>query len=539
MKGKQAAKDKQAIEEALGRRLLLGETIVSNVRKYPHKEALVYGKTRLTYKQFNTRINHLAHALIDIGIKEGSKVAILAFNCNQFLEAYYALGKIGGIAVPLNFRLHPEELTYMVNHSDAEAFIVGEAFIDTVKGMKKDLPKVRKYIAIADKSVRGMLNYENWISKYPDDEPLVLVDEDDPVFIMYTAGTTGRPKGAVITHKNEVVMWMLGPCYVFTEPSLFNNYRFHDFRILAAPPIFHLAAFGFCQFGFFGGTTVILPEEVFDPAYIMRIIQEEKINAILLIPAMANFLFLLPDLDKYDTSSLQVWLSGAAVLPTETRKLIQKHFTNVRILDLFGQTEMSPLVTCLLPSESRGRETSVGRVLPFIEMRIVDDNNNDVPVGAVGEAIYRGPTVMKEYYKDPKATSEAMRGGWFHSGDLVKSDAGGYIYVVDRKKDMIISGGENIYPAEIEEVLFQHPKILECAVLGVHDEKWGESVKAVVVCKPGEQLSEQEVIDYCKSHLASYKKPRSVDFVESLPHSALGKVLKRVLREQYGKSVKY
>lgn len=539
MKSKQLAKDGQAIEGELARRLLLGETIVRNVHKFPHKEAVIYGKTRLTYKQFNERINRLAHALLDIGIKKGSKVAILSFNCNQFLEAYYALGKIGGVAVPLNFRLHTEELAYMVHHSDAEAFIVGEPFVQMVKDMQKDLPQVRQYISIIEKPVKGMLNYEKWIAKYPDNEPLVLVDEDDPLFIMYTAGTTGRPKGAVITHKNEVVMWMLGGWYTFTDQGLFGKHQLRDFKSFAAPPIFHLASFGFCQFNFFGGTTVVLPEEVFDPASIMRTIQEEKINAIVLIPAMANFLFLLPDIDKYDTSSLQVWLTGAAILPTETRRLIQKYFPNVHILDLFGQTEMSPVVTGLLSGESKGRETSVGRVLPFIEMRIVDDNDNEVPVGTVGEAVYRGPTVMKEYYKNPKATAEAMRGGWFHSGDLVRRDAEGYVYVVDRKKDMIISGGENIYPAEIEEVLHGHPKILECAVIGVFDEKWGESVKAVVVCKPGEQLTEQEVIEYCKQHLASYKKPRSVDFVDSLRRNAIGKVLKRVLREQYGKSVRY
>jgi len=539
MKSKQLAKDRQAIEGELGRRLLLGETIVRNVHKFPHKEAVIYGKTRLTYKQFNERINRLAHALLDIGIKKGSKVAILSFNCNQFLEAYYALGKIGGVAVPLNFRLHTEELAYMVHHSDAEAFIVGEPFVQMVKEMQKDLPQVRKYISIAEKPVKGMLHYEKWIAKYPDDEPLVLIDEDDPLFIMYTAGTTGRPKGAVITHKNEVVMWMLGGWYVFTDPGLFGKYQLRDFKSFAAPPIFHLAAFGFCQFNFFAGTTVVLPEEVFDPVSIMRTIQKEKINAIVLIPTMANFLLLLPDLHKYDTSSLQIWLSGGAILPTETRRQIRKHFPSAKILDLFGQTEMSPVVSVLLASESEGRETSVGRALPFIEIRIVDDNDNEVPVGAVGEAAYRGPTVMKEYYKDPKATAEAIRGGWFHSGDLVKRDKEGYIYVVDRKKDMIISGGENIYPAEIEEVLYSHPKILECAVIGVHDEKWGESVKAVVVCRQGEKLTEEEVIDFCKQHLASYKKPKSVDFVDVLPRSALGKVLKRALREQYGKSVRY
>ncbi len=197
-------KDKQAIEKALGRRLLLGEMMARNSRKFPDKEALIYGETRLTYKQLNARINQLAHALLDLGIKKGSKVAILAFNCNQFMEAYFALAKVGGVAVPLNFRLHPEELKYMVDHSDAEAFIVGEAFLQTVEGIRKGLPKVKDYISITDKPVEGMLHYETWIAKYPDDEPLILVDEDDPAFIMYTAGTTGRPKGAVITHKNEM-----------------------------------------------------------------------------------------------------------------------------------------------------------------------------------------------------------------------------------------------------------------------------------------------------------------------------------------------
>jgi len=529
-------KDKQAIEEALGRRLLLGEMIVRDARKFPDKEALIYGKTRLTYKQFNARINQLAHALLDLGIKKGSKVAILAFNCNQFMEAYFALAKIGAMAVPLNFRLHLEELKYIVNHSDAEAFIMGEAFIEMVQGIQKDIPQVKNYVSITDKPVEGMLHYETWIAKYPDNEPLILVEEEDPAFIMYTAGTTGRPKGSVLTHKNEVVMCMLETMFVAGEPGMPDITNAIAF---AAPPVFHLAAFAFCQISFFLGATVVLPVEVFNPEYIMKTIEEEKINAILLIPAMAIFILQLPELEKYDTSSLQVWVTGAAILPTEVRKQIMKFFPNVKIFDMFGQTEMSPVVSGLVPSESEGRETSVGKALPFIEIRVVDDEDNDVPLGTVGEAIYRGPTIMKEYYKEPQATAEAMRGGWFHSTDLVREDEEGYLYIVDRKKDMIISGGENIYPAEIEEVLYKYPKILECAVIGVHDEEWGESVKAIVVCKEGESLTEEEVVEFCQEHLASYKKPKSVDFIDSLPRNPAGKVLKTVLREKYGKSVKY
>ena len=529
-------KDKKAIDKALGSRLLLGEMIARNSRKFPDKEALIFGETRLTYKQFNARINQQAHALLDLGIKKGSKVAILSFNCNQFMEAYFALAKIGGVAVPLNFRLHPEELKYITDNSDAEAFIVGEAFLQTVEGIRKGLPKVKDYISITDKPEEGMLHFETWIAKYPDDEPLILVDEDDPAFIMYTAGTTGRPKGAVITHKNEMVLWMLATALVLSEP-VFSDLG--NARAFAAPPVFHLAAFGYCQFAFLMGITVVLPTEVFNPEYIMKTIEKESINSIILIPAMANFLLLLPDIDKYDTSSLEFWGTSGAILPTEIRKRIMKHFPNVKIFDFFGMTEMSGLVSGLAHSESRGRETSVGKALPFIEIRVVDDEDNDVPVGVVGEAIYRGPSVLKEYYKNPQATAEAMRGGWFHSGDLVRRDEEGYLYILDRKKDMIISGGENIYPAEIEEVLYKHPKILECAVIGVHDEEWGESVKAVVVRKQGEDLTAEEVVEFCKGHLASYKKPKSVDFVDVLPRNALGKVLKTVLREQYGKSVKY
>ena len=528
--------DKQVVETALGRRLLLGEMMARNARKFPDKEALVYGDLRLTYSQLNARINQLAHALMDMGIKKGSKVAILSFNCNPFLEAYFALAKIGGVAVPLNFRLHPEELAYIAHNSDAEVFIAGEAFVESARGIQKDLPLVKDYVSITDKPVEGMLHYESWIAKYPADEPMILVDEDDPAFIMYTAGTTGRPKVAVITHKNELTLWMLASPLIFSEPGLTDIW---NFRAFAAPPVFHLAAFGYCMFSFLMGMTVVLPTEVFNPAYIMETIEKERINATILIPAMANFLLLLPDLDKYDTSSLQLWGSSGSILPTETRRQILKYFPNVKIFDFFGMTEMSGLVSGLPHSESEGRRTSVGRALPFIEIRVVDDEDNDVPVGEVGEAVYRGPSVLKEYYKNPEATAESTRGGWFHSGDLVRRDEEGYLYVVDRKKDMIISGGENIYPAEIEEVLLQHPKIMECAVIGAHDAEWGESVKAVVVINQGETMTGDEVAQYCKEHLASYKKPKSVDFVDILPRNGVGKVLKTVLREQYGESIRY
>ena len=282
-----------------------------------------------------------------------------------------------------------------------------------------------------------------------------------------------------------------------------------------------------------------MPAQVFNPVEVMQLLEREKCDSVLLIPAMANFLLQMPDLDKYDTSSLKAWFSGAAVLPTELRNRFTEAFPQVKIFDCFGQTESNALVSMLRPSDAERKVASVGRAIPFVEIRVVDDQDRDVPVGEVGEAIYRGPTIMREYYNSPEATAAAFRNGWFHSGDAVRRDEEGFIYVVDRKTDMIISGGENIYPAEIEEVLFKHPKILEAAVIGVHDEQWGESVKAIVVTKPGQTLTEEEVIEFCKDRLASYKKPRSVDFIDALPRNPAMKVLKRVLREKYGKAVRY
>jgi fatty-acyl-CoA synthase len=527
---------KEAIEEALGRKLLLGELIARNARKFPDREAVIYGDTRLTYREFNARINRLAHALMDMGIKKGEKVAILLFNCNQYLEAYLALGKIGAIAVPLNFRLHTEELTYIINDADAVAFILGEAFVDTFRGIQKDFPKVRQYISLTEKPVEGMLHFETLLQKYPDDEPLVLVEEDDPAFIMYTAGTTGRPKGSVLTHKNQVMMWTLASLEVSREPDIGDMSLW---RACAVPPMFHIASFGICLAYLLYGATVVLPTEVFNPMEVMQLLEREKCDAALLIPAMANFMLQMPNLDQYDTSSLKAWFSGASILPSDLRRRIAKAFPHVRIFDCFGQTETSGIVSILRASDAERKLASVGRGLGLVEIRVVDDQDRDVPLGEVGEAVYRGPNIMKEYYNDPKATAAAFRNGWFHSGDLVRQDEEGFIYVVDRKKDMIVSGGENIYPAEIEEVLYKHPKILEAAVIGVHDEQWGENVKAIVVTKPGETLTEEEVIDFCKGHLASYKKPLSVDFIDALPRNPAMKVLKTALREKYGNSVKY
>lgn len=505
----------------LSRPPILGEVLARWARETPDREALIFNDKRYTYSQFNERVNRLANGLMRLGIKKGDKVAVLFMNCMEIVECYFALAKIGGVVVPNNFRLTGRELTYQIDQSDSKALIFGEMFREVVDSIRPQLPKVKFYICASERGVEGTIDYEKLVQEGSPEEPLVPVQEDDPAFIMYTAGTTGRPKGAVLTHKNQLAPAVnLGILGGPNQPG----------KQLLVFPIFHQAATGIMIIGvFLGRTAVIL--DLPTPENIIAAIQEEKIQVAGLVPALWNWIVNHPNLKDYDLSSLEQGATGAAPMPLELKRRIFKALPNMRLSEAFGMTEVSGGATIAMHEDMLAKHGTVGKPMPNVEVRVVDDDDNDVPIGEVGEIVYRGSTVMKEYYKNPEATAEAFRGGWFHSGDLVRQDEDGYIYVVDRKKDMIISGGENIYPAEIEEVLYTHPKILEAAVIGVPDPDWGESVKAVVVPKQGETLTEEEVIDYCKKNLASYKKPKSVDLVDALPRNPQGKVLKFVLRE--------
>jgi acyl-CoA synthetase (AMP-forming)/AMP-acid ligase II len=341
---------------------------------------------------------------------------------------------------------------------------------------------------------------------------------------MYTSGTTGKPKGAVITHGN--VLWNLVNTILGREEK-------EGEVSLVIGPLYHTAALNnhFTIRVALPGMSILIKN--FDPRKVMEIIEREKVTVISGAPAVFHLLFALPDIAKYDTRSITKCTTGASILPDETKNGLLKLFPNIKgIYDVYGCTEASPCMTILKAEDSLRKRECVGPPLPFLEMKIVDDQDQPVPVGEVGELICRGPNVMKGYYKDPQATREALKGGWLHTGDLARMDEEGFVYIVDRKKDMIISGGENIYPREIEEALYHHPKIQEAAVIGTPDPLWGESVKAFVVLKEGAAMREEEAMEYCKNHLASYKKPKSVRFVPSLPRNPSGKVLKTILRNQ-------
>ncbi len=522
----------QEVRLANMRQLTIGEMVARNAAKNPDREALVFEGKRFSYREFDARTNRLANALLGRGFAKGDKFAQLLFNCNALVESYVGVAKAGGISVPLNFRLKAGEILYQLENSDSKALLFGEEFAPVVDEIHEKMPHLVYFcegVHIPDFA----RPYEELLAEGGEEYPEVVVLDDDPAFIMYTSGTTGKPKGAVLTHKNQ----LMNVINCLFEVSKELSWLEHE-RVQFVAPLFHEAALALALVTLYvSGTLFIL--RFFEPEKLIKQIEEESITVTFMPPVMSTFLLNSVEVSNYDTSSLRILLSGAAILPTETRRQINRAFPHVHLFDAFGQTEMSPVTTLLKPSQAADHPASVGQAVINVEIKVVDDDDNEVPVGEVGEIVYRGPTVMKEYYKDPAATAEALRGGWFHSGDMVRMDEDGFVYVVDRKKDVIISGGENIYPAEIEDVLYRHPKILEAAVIGVYDQVWGESVMAVVVPKPGETLTKEEVVDWCAQHLAGYKKPKYVEFMEALPRNAAMKVVKGELRALYGKSVRY
>jgi fatty-acyl-CoA synthase len=502
----------------------VGSLLTMQANKFPDRTALVYENKRFTYRQFNQRSNQIANALLRFGLQKGDRVATLLFNSHELVEVFMGAAKVGGVFTPINFRLAAEEVIYLVNHSDARVFAFGEEFFSLVGNILPHLPKVEKFISVGKAPFPRAIEYEPLLQGSRDDEPGFAVSEDDECQMLYTSGTTGRPKGAVLSHGN--VLWNLVNMLLAREDKEGES-------ALVTGPLYHAAALNnhFLIRLALAGASVLMKH--FDPRIFMEIIQKEKVNVISGAPAMFHLLFNLPEVEKYDARSITRCTLGSSTLPDETKKKLLKLLPNAGgIYDVYGATEASPTVTVLKAADSFRKTACVGPAVPFLEVRIVDNQDREVPRSEPGEIICRGPNVMKGYYKDPEGTAEALKGGWLHTGDIGRMDEEGFVYIVDRKKDMIISGGENIYPREIEELLYHHPKIREAAAVGIPDPLWGESVKAFVVLKTGMSITEEEVIEYCKAHLASYKKPKVVAFVDSLPRNPSGKVLKNLLRER-------
>ncbi len=483
------------------------------------------GKT-ITWVDLRDRVAKIAGALSRRGVTSGDRVMILMLNRSEFVESVLAANVIGAIAVPVNFRLTPPEIAFLVDDCEARVMIT-EPVLAPVAAAVRGVTSVLGTIVVAgDSAAEGLLAYEDLVTEFGDPATPADVPNDSPALIMYTSGTTGRPKGAVLTHTNLSCQ---------TTANLYTHgFAATDVGFIGVP-FFHIAGVANLTTGLLMGLpTVIHPLGAFDPGHLLDVLAAEKVTGIFLVPAQWQAVCAAQQANPRDVK-LRVISWGAAPASDTLLRQMSETFPGSQILAAFGQTEMSP-VTCMLLGEDALRKLgSVGKVVPTVAARVVDEEMNDVPTGEVGEIVYRAPTLMSGYWNNPEATAEAFHGGWFHSGDLVRMDDEGYVWVVDRKKDMIISGGENIYCAEVENVLASHPAIVEVAVIGRPHEKWGEVPVAVAALASGgpRNLSIEDLDDFLGERLARYKHPKGLEIVDALPRNPAGKVLKTELRTRF------
>ncbi|MGW3342034.1 acyl-CoA synthetase [Nonomuraea rubra] len=496
----------------------IGDLLRRTAARHPSKTAVVYGDLRQSYADLDRAVNRTANALAARGVGKGDRFAIFSHNNHAFVVAYFALARLGAISVPVNFMLGAEEVAYILRHSGATGMLAEEALLPVAEAAVTPAVAVRGVIGAGRD---GWEPFAAWPAFEDDSEPQVEIADDDPIQLMYTSGTESRPKGATLSSRSLVAQYVT--CVVDGEMSA-DDVEVH------ALPLYHCAQLHcFLTPGvYLGATNIILPGP--SPAAILATIEGERATKLFCPPTVWISLLRHPDFDRRDLSSLRKGYYGASIMPVEVLKEIATRLPDVRLFNFYGQTEMAPVATILGPEEQLTRLGSAGRPALNVETRIVDDAGEPVPPGVVGEIVHRSPHAMLGYWNDPDRTAEAFRGGWFHSGDLGVLDEDGYLAVVDRKKDMIKSGGENVASREVEEALYQHPAVAEAAVFGVPDPKWIEAVTAAVVLREGAGVTEQELIGFLRERLAPFKTPKRVIFLESLPKNASGKVLKRELR---------
>ena len=505
-------------------------------QQFPEKLAVVCDDQRLTYGQFAGRAARLAGALRAAGIKPGDCVAFLSSNCHRLLEAYYGVLEAGAVLLPLNIRLAPMELAFILNDSGARMLFVESSFLGVADSFRHSVRTIETYIQLDGSPQAGWLapeNYDDFVSAAtPYYADVMQFDEDSVAELFYTSGTSAHPKGVMLTHRNVYL-------HALNVAINFNSRK--ETIELHTIPLFHANGWGVAHSLTFVGATHVMIHR-FDPPEVFRLIERERVQACSVVPTMAIALVNCPERGNYDLSSLErVTIGGAASSPTLMREVEEK--LNCACFAGYGLTETSPVLTTAqvkpgLTWEGDQRYVSqamTGYAIPGVEIRVVDAAGNDVPKDgkSIGQIIARSDGVMKGYWQQPEATAQVLRDGWFYTGDMATINEDNYVLIVDRAKDIIVSGGENISSLELEKTLAAHPSVYETAVVPVPDQKWGEVPKAFVVLRPGCQASEQELLDFCRSRMARYKCPRSVEFLEALPKTGTGKILKRELRKKY------
>jgi long-chain acyl-CoA synthetase len=498
----------------------------------PDAPAIRSESGEVSYRDFNARVMKAAAALREAGLRPGDRLGALMLNCPEYLELYFAAAQAGVILVPLNIRWALPDFVFTLQDSGSRGLVIDAKFLPLLDPMRAELPGLETVFFVGDPAAAGTLHWNSAVDgadparhEFPDP------DENDVAGIFYTSGTTGGPKGAMLTHRNLYS----NAIHLLLSASMEGHTWLHS------APMFHLAdVAALFSTTVSGGTHAFIP--AFDPVVCLQAIERYKVTMTVLVPTMINMVIHHPDFDKYDVSSMKVVTYGASPMPLPLLEAARKKF-GCQFRQGYGMTETSPLLTMLEPHEHDLPEIdgwlparSAGRPVMGVEIRIVDDLDRDVPVGTPGEIIARGPNVMKGYWNRPEINREVLRGGWMHTGDIGAFDSRGFVYIMDRKKDMIKTGSENVFSPEVESMLMSHPAVLEAAVIGVPHEKWGETIRAVVALRPGQSVSEDELIAWCRERMTHFKCPTSVRFVEALPKGGTGKVQKNVLRDQFGKA---
>lgn len=505
----------------------VGDLLTANTIRFPEKVAIVAEDRRVTFSELNTAVNQLANGLLELSIKKGTKATIFLPNCPEWPEIYFALSKIGAVIVPINYRLIGDELVYIINHSDSEVVFFSETHFKVFEQVRHETKRLKHFVFLKDNPPRWSIPYHSLKEGFSPEEPPCGHGDEDAHTISYTSGTTGLPKGAVLTHLNVVI----GHCFMTTAEFGVT----HKDVFFATTPLCQRIGWGKLVNSIsMGCKLVIMPS--FDPLQALESVQRERVTIMSIIPTIGRMLLQVPDIEAYDLSSLRMFFVTGEMFPMETKRGLMEKFPHVQLAPYFAQTEAG-LITKLFPQDIFRKAGSVGVPFLGVEVKVVDEKMQDVPVGQSGEIIVRSGRpgtfgVIKEYYKDRRANRETFWGDWIRTGDIGSVDEDGYLYILDRKKDMIISGGFNIYSKEVEGVLESHPKISEAAVVGIPDKEYGEAAKAFVVLVDGKEATQEEIIEFCTSRLAGYKKPKEIEFVDSLPRNTVGKVLKYKLKTE-------
>jgi fatty-acyl-CoA synthase len=510
--------------------LTLAEVVAAHARLQPQKIGARDSQRALTFRQWHERANRLANALSGLGLAKGDRVAVLAYNCVEWMEIYVALARAGLVAVPINFRLVGAEIEYIALHCEARAFIVQDDLLDRVEPIRERL-RIAPACFIhfgRPAAPAGWQSYAAIVDRAPASEPAVAVAPDDMWALMYTSGTTGKPKGAMRNHGGSALISLI--------TALDMGFTRNDTALLVMPMCHANSLYFSFTFTYCGATCVIYDRKSFDPEHLLQTLAAEKVTFTSLVPTHYIMMLGLPEATKrrYDVDSVKKLLISSAPARRETKLAIVEHFRNSQLFELYGSTEAG-WVTLLRPDEQLAKLGSIGREWTGSgAIKLLDADSNEVRDGEVGELHSRTPYVFDGYWKNPDKTAEAFRGSWCSVGDMARRDEDGYYYLVDRKSNMIISGGENVYPSEVEGVLGQHPAVKDVAVVGVPDAKWGEAVHAVVVLHAGSTADEAAILDWCRTRIAGYKRPRSIAFIAEaeMPRTATGKILHRVLRER-------